>query len=258
MSSRHAVTALLIALTAGHVASAPAASPWEKSCLVRLEHKARAGDGETAKLLAIYYGDERSAHGDPARALRYLKIAIARGVDVAEVARRSSRGLMLPCPVEQPPSRAVVSPVQDLAAGPEMVPGAPEQLAMAPPAAADGARPKKTGRTAHKRKASHHGAPARTAVKREESARAATVVVIRATALEYERLAAEAEWRGDMHSAVKLWERARGEGSRVAARRLYQIYSFGSGDVEPDYLKAIEASKIAQNLGLAVPDLPRK
>jgi TPR repeat protein len=75
---------------------------------------------------------------------------------------------------------------------------------------------------------------------------------------EYERLAADAEWNGKMPEAVKLWERARDLGSRPAAKRLYQIFSFGAGGVEADYVKAIEAAQVAQKLGLEVPPLPRK
>ena len=204
-----------------------------KACIAMLKKKAAGGDGMTAKTLAIYYGDEQSRHVNPALALRYLKQAIGRGVDVSDVPRANAGNIVSACGAN-PPHKAAAAPEKKNGAAGAKTP------AVAGSAIAVKAMPK----------------PAKKSVERPGSGAPAVPAVM--TAGQYERLATDAEWNGKVQDAVGYWQRAREGGSRPAAKRLYQIYSFGAGDVEADYVKAIEAAEYARKLGLDVPALPRK
>jgi hypothetical protein len=273
------------------VASAKSSAAVRKSCVSEMTRKAEAGDGRAAKLLAIYFGDESGPQVNASAALRYLKLAIRSGVDVGDISRASARDVISQCeaarhgstPVhaegnqkgspehERHPSGAIVRPVENLAAGPQEVgatTSAPSEPAAQAPVVSTLVDKPKTAKHRSKPMAVR-SKPAMTPAHKPEgaalasaapeiSAEASSPSFAPASVIDLERSAANAEWRGKMHEAVRFWERARGAGSRPAAKRLVQIYSYGAGDVDADYLKAIEASKIAEAYGLTVPELPRK
>lgn len=202
----------------------------EPACLALLKKKSDAGDGAAAKTLAIHYGDTGSRRMNAGLALRYLKLAIARGVDVSDVPRAKSGKVLAACDALAP-RKAAKPPTERKA---RVLPKVPAPAAAAKPspdsANKSGERPQGLGQEVP-----------------EEGAVG-----------QYERLAADAERSGAMQEAVGHWQRAREVGSRRAAMRLYQIYSVGAGNVEPDYVKAIEAADFARKLGIELPPLPRK
>lgn len=202
----------------------------EQACLVSLKTRSDAGDGAAAKALAIHYGDTSSRRGNARLALRYLKLAIASGVDVSDVVRAKSGNVLAACKAIAP--RKAANPATKT--NPIVSSKAP-----APAVAAK-------------------LSPDRASSFSEHPPGLGPEVVGEATVVQHERMAADAERSATMPEAVEHWRRAREGGSRRAAKRLYQIYTIGAGNVEPDYVKAIEAAHYARKLGIELPPLPRK
>lgn len=249
-----------------------------RNCLVAAKKRADKGDGLAAKALAVHYGDKANADTSPSLAWRYLRQAIEKGVDVSDVpAARGSitsycsrdpelarlleakpapagkkGGEAKPVRVPQSESAAQRATPVGAAAAPAAPPG--RQVAMPEadmPRAGVAAQPEPP--------AVPEARSARDTVAAEASPR--TIVAstrLSGAAIELERQAADSEWSGNVRGAIPYWEKARQLGSKAAARRLYQIFSFGAGDVEADYVKAIEAHQYAQQMGIEVPPLPRK
>lgn len=220
-----------------------------KACLAAAKKRADQGDGLAAKALAIHYGDSSNPDGSSSQAWRYLSKAIEKGVDVSDV------------PTARRNITAYCSGDPDLARLVEARPAAKPQAA---PAAATRSKPSvaavpsvpPAGMSGHE-PAVVPGA-GRDAGTAETAKPVLAALKPTGTTIELERQAADYEWNGNVRGAIPYWEKARQLGSRAAAKRLYQIFSLGAGEVEADYVKAIEAYQYAEQMGLDVPPLPRK
>lgn len=285
IAARPVVMAVAFGLGA---ASAMAESDAAKACLVAVKKRAAEGDGLAAKALAIHYGEGSGADANPPLAWRYLKQAIEKGVDVSDVPTAKGGSIVGFCSADPKLARLLESPASAAPKSSKPVVAASDPKSgrsgkapvhasrpkqSTPAAGATGGAPlQKSVAMAVPSVAGPAGTSAQDGVisgkgvvgdKGSAAADAAArpVVVaarISGTAVELERQAADAEWNGRVQEAIPFWEKARQLGSPAAAKRLYQIFSFGAGDVEADYVKAIEAFQYAQQMGLDVPPLPRK
>jgi hypothetical protein len=275
-ASAIAIHSFVVAMGLTFAAVAPAAvGEGVRDCLAAAKKRADKGDGQAAKALAVHYGDAANSDASPSLAWRYLRQAIEKGVDVSDVpsARGSivsycSRDAELARLVEAKPASggkkaggADARPVRT--SPPEAAAQrAKPVVAAAAPAAASRSRSdvSQAGMSGQSEPpAAHEALPGRDSVAAEAAPKTVVAATrISGTAVELERQAADSEWSGNVRGAIPYWEKARQLGSKAAARRLYQIFSFGAGDVEADYVKAIEAHQYALQMGLDVPPLPRK
>ena len=213
-------------------------------CIQELRKKADRGDGDAAKKLGNYFGNERAPHFNPELAFRYLRTAIQKKIDVSTLPFTGDEAIVAECRTAAPHKPVMSKPIpltplkspqikttplvnSSTLTNPERAFKQPEQqINPLPPEAT----PQKKPRLATSR-----------------------------SGQEYELMAKAEEAQGKSSIAIHYLELARNAGSTYAAQRLYDIYAQGANDVDADYIKSIEAARAAQKLGLQVaPNLPRK